>query len=56
MGWFDEQIKLRKKKDHDAFDRTFLRIACAVTGNKKTMSVDGPYSFVTSFVYSPSRE
>ena len=38
MGWFDEQIKLRKKKDHDAFDRTFLRIACAVTGNKKALS------------------
>ena len=41
MGWFDEQIKLRKKKDHDAFDRTFLRIACAVTGNKKAMSCLG---------------
>lgn len=38
MGWFDEQIKLRKKKDHDALDRTFLRIACAVTGNKKALS------------------
>ncbi|MBQ9443560.1 MAG: NHLP bacteriocin export ABC transporter permease/ATPase subunit, partial [Lachnospiraceae bacterium] len=38
MGWFDEQIKLRKKQDHDALDRTFLRIACAVTGNKKALS------------------
>ncbi len=38
MNWFDEQIKLRKKKDHDAFDRTFMRIAYAVTGNKKALS------------------
>ena len=38
MGWFDEQIKLRKKKDRAAFDNTFMRIACAVTGKKKALS------------------
>lgn len=38
MSWFDEQIKLRKKKDRDAFDRTFLKIACAVTGSKKALA------------------
>lgn len=32
MGWFDEQIKQRKQKDAQAFDRAFRNIAGAVTG------------------------
>lgn len=34
MGWFDDQIKLRKQKDYQAFDETFQRIAKAVTGDR----------------------
>ncbi|MBP3804637.1 MAG: ATP-binding cassette domain-containing protein [Oribacterium sp.] len=32
MGWFDDQIKQRKQKDAQAFDRAFRNIAGAVTG------------------------
>jgi NHLM bacteriocin system ABC transporter ATP-binding protein len=32
VGWFDEQIRHRKNNDRDAFDRTIMRIAGAVTG------------------------
>nr|MCR5007449.1 NHLP family bacteriocin export ABC transporter permease/ATPase subunit [Oribacterium sp.] len=34
MGWFDDQIKQRKQKDAQAFDRAFRNIAGAVTGIK----------------------
>ena len=32
MGWFDEQIKERKKHDQDTFEEAFLGISDAVTG------------------------
>ena len=32
MGWFDDQIKLRKQNDEIAFDSAFRKIAGAVTG------------------------
>ncbi len=32
MGWFDEQIKERKKSDEDTFQETFVGISDAVTG------------------------
>ena len=32
MGWFDEQIKQRKKHDQDTFEEAFLGISDAVTG------------------------
>ena len=32
MGWFDEQIKLRKLKDEEIFEETFIEIADAVLG------------------------
>ena len=35
MGWFDEQIRLRKRKDREAFTQTFRRIAGAVTGSRR---------------------
>lgn len=35
MGWFDDQIKLRKKNDHDGYENTLMNIAGAVTGSKK---------------------
>ncbi|MBQ1525722.1 MAG: ATP-binding cassette domain-containing protein [Lachnospiraceae bacterium] len=34
MGWFDDQIRLRKKTDREGYDRTLQRIAGAVTGKK----------------------
>ena len=34
MGWFDEQIKLRKQNDEDLFDEAFVGIANAVLGSK----------------------
>ncbi len=33
MGWFDDQIKLRKQRDYQSFDDTFQKIASAVTGD-----------------------
>ena len=38
MGWFDEQIRLRKKKDREAFSQTFRKIAGAVTGSRKLLA------------------
>ncbi|MCR5788856.1 MAG: NHLP bacteriocin export ABC transporter permease/ATPase subunit [Lachnospiraceae bacterium] len=41
MGWFDDQIRLRKKKDSDGYDFTLMKIAGAVTGKKKSpLSMD----------------
>ena len=34
MGWFDEQIKLRKKNDDAIFEESFVGIADAVLGTK----------------------
>ena len=34
MGWFDEQIKQRKKNDEDMFSEAFVGIADAVLGSK----------------------
>ncbi len=33
MGWFDEQIKERKKRDSETFEETFIGISDAVTGS-----------------------
>ncbi len=40
MGWFDNQIRLRKQNDEQAFDRTFRNIAGAVTGDKSAQMMD----------------
>ena len=34
MGWFDEQIRDRKKNDDEAFAETFANMASAITGKK----------------------
>ncbi|MBR5406810.1 MAG: ATP-binding cassette domain-containing protein [Lachnospiraceae bacterium] len=39
MGWFDEQIRLRKQNDSKAFEGAFLRIAAAVTGDKSVLNL-----------------
>lgn len=33
MGWFDEQIKLRKQRDDKQFEESFLKMANAVSGD-----------------------
>ena len=38
MGWFDEQIKQRKKNDEDQFSDAFAGIADAVLGSKMSAS------------------
>ena len=39
MGWFDEQIKLRKQSDNDIFSESFANIADAVMGSKISASL-----------------
>lgn len=34
MGWFDEQIKLRKQNDNEIFEDSFLNLAGSVMGSK----------------------
>lgn len=40
MGWFDEQIKDRKRNDDDAFAEAFANMACAITGKKIEASLN----------------
>ncbi len=40
MGWFDEQIKQRRKNDEDMFSGAFIDIADAVLGTKRNASID----------------
>ena len=39
MGWFDEQIKQRKRSDDAVFEEAFLGIADAVLGSKMSAVV-----------------
>ncbi len=39
MGWFDEQIKERKKSDQDTFEETFVGISDAVTGARMSAAL-----------------
>ncbi len=39
MGWFDQQIKQRKKNDDDVFADSFIHIAGAVMGRKVTAAL-----------------
>ena len=34
MGWFEEQIKLRKQNDQDVFEESIFSMASAVLGQK----------------------
>lgn len=40
MGWFDEQIKARKKYDDIVFEESFLKIAGAVLGRQITSALE----------------
>ena len=41
MGWFDEQIKQRRKNDEDMFSEAFVDVADAVLGTKRSASNEG---------------
>ena len=40
MGWFDEQIRDRKKNDDDAFAEAFANMASAITGKKSDAALN----------------
>ena len=40
MGWFDEQIRQRRKNDEEVFSEAFVDIADAVLGTKRNVSID----------------
>lgn len=40
MGWFDEQIRLRKQMDEEAFEDSFINIAGAVMGKRLSASLN----------------
>ena len=40
MGWFDEQIRLRKLNDEELFEDSFLDMAGAVMGGKLQASLE----------------
>lgn len=40
MGWFDEQIKLRKQKDDEMFGDSFAGIAGAIMGSKMSAALN----------------
>ncbi len=39
MGWFDEQIKERKKRDQEIFEETFVEISDAVTSSRTSAAL-----------------
>ena len=41
MGWFDEQIKQRRKNDEEMFSEAFVDVADAVLGTKRKASNEG---------------
>ena len=41
MGWFDEQIKQRRKNDDEIFSEAFVDIADAVLGTRRSHATDG---------------
>lgn len=40
MGWFDEQIRIRKEYDNHVFEDSFIKIAGAVLGQKMSLSLE----------------
>ena len=62
MGWFDDQIKLRKQRDYQSFDDTFQKIASAVTGDhtigagRNGDSGIGAINKILDYYHVPKRE
>ncbi len=40
MGWFDEQIRLRKQNDQDTFEESIFHMASAVLGKQRAGTLD----------------
>ncbi|MDD4368205.1 MAG: ATP-binding cassette domain-containing protein [Oscillospiraceae bacterium] len=63
MGWFDEQIKLRKKNDEEVFAESFLNLADAVMGTRLSdtfqndwQAAKGAIDEILKFYHAKSRE
>lgn len=63
MGWFDDQINLRKHNDKKAFANSILSIANAVTGAKRAAydmdeneRIESALGDILKFYHSPARE
>ncbi|MBR4026745.1 MAG: NHLP bacteriocin export ABC transporter permease/ATPase subunit [Lachnospiraceae bacterium] len=50
MGWFDEQIKERKKRDNDILQESFVEIADAVLGSKKAATFENEEQKATNAI------
>ena len=42
MGWFDEQIRMRKQKAEKAFSDAFIGLAYVVMGKRAAAARTGP--------------
>ena len=50
MGWFDEQIKQRKKNDDAVFEEAFVGIADAVLGSKMSAAFESDENKATNAI------
>lgn len=50
MGWFDEQIKQRKKSDNAVLEEAFVSIADAVLGSKMSVAFSGDEKKTTNAI------
>lgn len=50
MGWFDEQIKQRKKSDNAVLEEAFVSIADAVLGSKMSVAFSGDEKKATNAI------
>ena len=62
MGWFDDQIRSRKQNDRQDFDKSFMKIAAAVTGDKSAINntddamVQSAVNDIMRYYHIPPRE
>ena len=62
MGWFDDQIRARKQNDRQDFDKSFMKIAAAVTGDKSALNntddamVQSAVNDIMRYYHIPQRE
>ena len=55
MGWFDEQIKDRKRNDDDAFAEAFANMASAITGKRTEASLNNDHAVTKDAIDERSR-
>ncbi len=62
MGWFDDQKRSRKQNDRQDFDKSFMKIAAAVTGDKSALNntddamVQSAVNDIMRYYHIPQRE